>query len=157
MYGGTSEQLKAYSINVTPPKKAWVPLTDALPDSRISLVALQPFHLFFGVAGLRFLRPLCAAFSYQATASQRGRLILIPVRTLILVFVRIIVLSALPLVLMRSKKVPRCINVSASSTNNNAQAPKYTPCADLKNKLLLHFLSFNICINLRLFYGEFSY
>ena len=41
-----------------------------LPDSRISLVALQPTHLFFGFAGLRFLRPLCAAFSYQATASH---------------------------------------------------------------------------------------
>ena len=41
-----------------------------LPDSRISLVALQPTHLSFGVAGLRFLRPLCAAFSYQATASH---------------------------------------------------------------------------------------
>ena len=27
-------------------------------------------HLFFGVARLRFLRPLCAAFSYRATASQ---------------------------------------------------------------------------------------
>eukprot|EP00904_Undaria_pinnatifida_P012125 jgi/Undpi1/8042/HiC_scaffold_24.g10514.m1 len=30
VYGGTSEQLKAYSINVTPPKKAWVPLTDGV-------------------------------------------------------------------------------------------------------------------------------
>ena len=40
-----------------------------LSDSRISLVALPTTHLFFGVAGLRFLRPLCAAFRYQATAS----------------------------------------------------------------------------------------
>ena len=29
---------------------------------------------FFGVAGLRFLRPLCAAFSYQATASHQPAL-----------------------------------------------------------------------------------
>ena len=44
-----------------------------LSDSRISLVALNPTHLFFGVAGLRLLRPLCAAFCYQATASQNAR------------------------------------------------------------------------------------
>ena len=43
-----------------------------LSDSRISLVALHTTHLFFGVSGLRFLRPLCAAFRYQATASQQG-------------------------------------------------------------------------------------
>ena len=41
-----------------------------LLDSRISLVALHTTHLFFGFAGLRFLRPLCAAFCDQATASQ---------------------------------------------------------------------------------------
>ena len=43
------------------------------PSSRLFILVvsfLSFLHLFSGVAGLRFLRPLCAAFSYQATASH---------------------------------------------------------------------------------------
>ena len=38
VYGGTAEQLKAYSINVTPPKGDWVPLGDDVFFFQVNVV-----------------------------------------------------------------------------------------------------------------------
>lgn len=39
MYGGTAEQLRAYSVNISPPKRDWVPVGDDVFFCQVTIVA----------------------------------------------------------------------------------------------------------------------